>query len=264
MLVGYQGEAGAFSEQAVLDLIPDARTRGFPSFDELVEAVSAGVVERGLLPIENSIYGAIARSYDLLWLHPELAVAGETRAHIVQALIGVPGATLEGLAEVRSHPVALDQCRRFLAGHPAWKRRSVEDTAGAVREIMERGDPAIAAIGSARAAATYGARVIVSAIQDDPQNFTRFFLIARGPSGAPSRSGRACLAITLPHRVGSLRDALDVFARTRINLRSLVSRPSGEGPFLYRFYCELEQCDEDVMRAALASLEGEVRVLGIY
>jgi prephenate dehydratase len=263
MLVGYQGEPGAFSEEAALALLPEAQARGFSTFDDLIEAVAGQVVERALLPVENSIYGSITRSYDLLWLHPGLTIIDETRARIVQALIGLPGASLRAVTEVRSHPVALAQCRRYLAKHQDWRIRSVEDTAGAVREIVQRSDPTAVAIGAARAATTYGAVVLEPAIQDDPENFTRFFLIARRPC-VSSNNNRACVALTLPHRIGSLRDALDAFAHSGLNLCSLVARPSGEKPFHYRFYCELEAVDQRPINRALENFTGEVRLLGIY
>ena len=263
--VGFQGEPGAFSEEAALALLGDARPEGFRNFDALVEAVDAGRVTYGLLPVENSIYGQIARSYDLLWAHPALRIVDETIHHVVQALIGVAGATLDGIREVRSHPVALEQCRRLLDAHPRWNAVVVEDTAGAVREIAQRGDPAIGAIGPASAAARYGAVVLRDNVQDDEDNYTRFFLISRG---APPRRnlGRACVAIGLlrADKPGTLRDALSAFADEAINLRSIVSRPSRFGPFTYRFYCEVEGVDRVKLDRALSRIAGEAKILGIY
>jgi prephenate dehydratase len=264
--VGFQGEAGAFSEEAALALLGDVRPLGYLNFDALVEAVDTASVTFGLLPVENSIYGQIARSYDLLWMHPGLHVVDETVHHVVQALIGTPQAVLEGIREVRSHPVALEQCRLFLEEHPAWHTVVVEDTAGAVREIMERRDPAVAAIGPASSAKRYGAVVLRDSVQDDFDNFTRFFLIARDPT--PRRNlGRACVAVGLlrSEKPGTLRDALSAFADEAINLRSILSRPSRSGPFTYRFYCELEGIGEGPkLERALARIDGEAKILGIY
>lgn len=263
--VGFQGEPGAFSEEAVLALLADARPEGFLNFDALVEAVDTGRVAYGLLPVENSIYGQIARSYDLLWMHPALHIVDETVHHVVQALIGTPGATIEGINEVRSHPVALEQCRRLFEAHPGWETVVVEDTAGAVREIMQRRDPGIAAIGPASSAKRYGAVVLSDNVQDDYDNFTRFFLIAR--EAAPRRNlGRACIAVGLlrSEKPGTLRDALSAFADESINLRSILSRPSRSGPFTYRFYCELEGVDDAKLGRALARIDGEAKILGTY
>lgn len=183
---------------------------------------------------------------------------------VVQTLIGLPGATVEQIREVRSHPVALDQCGRLFAAHPQWRRTVTEDTAGAVRQIVAAGDPAVAAIASRTAADRYGAGVLIDGVQDNRDNFTRFFLIGRG-AGARRRLRRACVALELNDRPGSLRDALSAFADQKLNLRSLVSRPaSGEGPFKYRFYCEIDQVEPGPLGAALAAIDGETRVLGAY
>lgn len=263
--VGFQGEAGAFSEEAALALLGPAQATGYLNFDALVEAVDAGHVTYGLLPVENSIYGQIARSYDLLSMHPALRIVDETVHHVVQALIGTPGATIEGIREVRSHPVALEQCRALFEAHPAWHTVVVEDTAGAVREIAQAGNPAIAAVGPASAAPRYGAIVLRNGVQDDDDNFTRFFLISR--DAAPRRNlGRACVAIGLlrSDKPGTLRDALSAFADEAVNLRSIVSRPSRSGPFTYRFYCEVEGVDRPKLDRVLERIDGEAKILGVY
>ena len=262
-IVGYQGEPGAFSEGAARALIGDADTRGFATFEALVEAVDARTVEFGLLPVENSIYGAIARAYDLLWMHPALTIVDETVFRVVQALIGTLDADIDNVVEVRSHPVALEQCRKLFDEFPAWERTQVPDTAGAVAEIVELGDPRIAAIASAGTAERYGGKVLRDRVQDDAENFTRFFLVQA--EGAPLRKlGRACVALELQDRPGSLRDALSALADAELNLRSLVSRPSRTGPFKYRFYCEIERVDIGKLARALDTISGEAKILGIY
>lgn len=263
--VAFQGEPGAFSEEAARALLNDADPIGYASFDALVEAVDTGETAYGLLPVENSIYGQIARSYDLLSTHPNIHIVDETVHHVVQSLIGIPTATIERIREVRSHPVALEQCRRLFEGHPNWNPVTVEDTAGAVREIVERADPGVAAIGPASAAKRYGAIVLREGVQDDPDNYTRFFLISRDPT--PRRNlGRACVVVGLlrSEKPGTLRDALSAFADASINLRSIISRPSRSGPFTYRFYCEVEGVDRNELSAALARIDGEANILGIY
>ena len=262
--VGFQGEPGAFSEEASGELVAGATTRGYPNFESLVAAVDAGEVAAGLLPVENSIYGTIAPNYDLLWERPALRIVDETVFRVVQTLIGVRRATLDDIVEVRSHPVALDQCRRLFAAHPKWRRSVVDDTAGAVREIVAAGDRRVAAIAARSAAQRYDAAVLAESVQDNPENFTRFFLIRR--FGESRRHlGRACVALALADRPGSLRDALSAFADERLNLRSLVSRPApGAGPFKYRFYCEIDRADPAALATALARVDGESRVLGAY
>jgi prephenate dehydratase len=139
----------------------------------------------------------------------------------------------------------------------------VDDTAAAVAQVAAAGDKSVAAIASAYAAARYGARILLAAVQDDDDNFTRFYLLAR--SGRARRSlGRACVALELANEPGSLRNALSAFADRDINLRSLVSRPSRTRAFSYRFYCEIDRVDEDRLRAALAAISGDNRIFGVY
>jgi len=261
--VAYQGEPGAFSEDAATRLVPGCEPIACATFDEAFSAAAYGIVDGALLPVENSISGAVPRPYDLLWSEPELTIHDEIVYRVVQNLIALPTATTDDLREVRSHPVALEQCRAFLARYPGMHPKVVADTAGAVREIVENGDPSVGAIGSALAAARYGARVLVPAVQDVRDNFTRFFLIRRGPSERPD-ARHACIALVLEHRPGALRDALGTFADAGLNLRTLASRPSLNEPFTYRFYLEIERVEPEKLAVALAGIQGTARVLGLY
>lgn len=262
--VGFQGEAGAFSEEAALALFgSDVACKGFPTFDDLVEAVDGDAVDMGLIPCENVIYGSIARPYDLLALHPRVRIVDETVHAIVQALIGLRGARVEQLMRITSHPVAIEQCRVFLRGLSGVLVEPVEDTAGAVRAVIERGDPCEAAIGPALAAQRYGGEVLLPAVHDDPENATRFFAIER--DGKPRRNlGRACIAVDLPHRSGSLHEALGMIASRGYNLRSLIARPARGRPFEYTFYLELDCKSEELLTALLGDLPGHARSFGWY
>jgi len=260
--IAYQGEPGAFSDDAARKLVPGAETAGYGTFDDAAAAVQDGTVELALLPVENSISGSVPRVYDLLWHDERLSIVDEIVYRVVQNLIGIAGASVEDLREVRSHPVALEQCRKFLGRHHAMRATIEADTAGAVREITRLGNPAVGAIASSLAAERYGAEVMVPAIQDVADNFTRFFLLRRD---APRADGtRACVALSLANRPGSLRDALGAFADDGLDLRTLVSRPSLERPFSYRFYCEITPVDRARLERALAKIDGEARVLGLY
>jgi prephenate dehydratase len=261
--VGFQGEPGAFSDEAAHLLVAQAQTHGYPTFDELVAGVDRGDIDYALLPVENSIYGAISRSYDLLWDYPALRIVDEIVFPVVQNLIGTLDARIDDIVEVRSHPVALEQVRRLFAEHPRWRRIVVDDTAAAVAQVVSGGDRTIAAIASAFAAQRYGAQILRAAVQDDDDNFTRFYLLQR--EGTARRAlGRACVALELPNVPGSLRGGLSAFADRDINLRSLVSRPSRTSAFSYRFYCEIDRVDEDRLRAALAAIDGDTRLFGTY
>ena len=261
MIVGFQGEAGAFSDAAARRLRPGAETRGYFSFDLLVAAVDSGAIDAALLPVENSIAGPIARAYDLLFTYRDLHVIAETSFPVEMNLIGTRDADEAGIREIRSHPVALEQIHAFAGTHPEWKRVAVADTAGAVAEIVALGDPTVAAAGPALAAELYGAKVLRAAIQDDPRNFTRFYLLARAPH---PQGTLACVAIEVENRPGTLRDALAAFADRGLDLRSLVARPNHVDPFHYRFFFELGDTARDTLDAALAAIAGDTRVIGTF
>jgi len=261
--IAFQGEPGAFSDDAARTLVPGAETCGFTTFDEAFAAVESGATDFALLPVENSISGSVPRVYDLLWGNPELAILDEIVYRVVQNLIGTRDAAIDELREVRSHPVALEQCRRFLGTHPHVRVAVVADTAGAVREIAALGDPTVCAIASSLAAERYDAKVLAASIQDVDANFTRFFLIARGDARSETPS-RACVALVLANRPGALRDALSAFADRGLDLRTVVTRPSLDEPFTYRFYCEIASAARSDLDAALAAIDGTSRLLGYY
>ena len=259
--VAYQGHAGAFSDVAARALVRDAQTRGYPSFDAVAAAVDTGEADYGVLPVENAIAGPVPRNYEVLWEHPDLRIRGETMLPVELCLIGPAGATIERIAEIRSHPVALEQVHHYADAH-GWKRATTTDTAGAVREVAELGDPSVAAIGPALAAEIHGGTILARGVQDEVENYTRFFLIARGEAGASG--DRACVGIAVQDRPGSLRDALSAFADRGIDLRFLVARPDRRMPFRYRFFVELANVDEQRLHDALAQIGGEQRILGRY
>jgi len=261
--IAFQGEPGAFSDDAAQTLVDGAETVGYGTFDDAVAAVQHGETTYALMPVENSISGSVPRVYDLLWADPRLSIVDEIVYRVVQNLIGLPGAQIAALREVRSHPVALEQCRTFLGAHPHAHPRIVADTAGAVREVVTLGDPTVAAIASALAAVKYDAAVLAPAIQDVDDNYTRMFLLQRdgAPRGTPTR---ACVALMLANTPGSLRDALGAFAESGLDLRTLVSRPSLEEPFTYRFYCEIAPVTRERLDAALTRIDGTARMLGFY
>lgn len=263
MIAGFQGEPGAFSEEAVLLRLGPVETRGYRTFDDLMRAVASNEVDYGLMPCENTIAGPIARTYDLLAQYDNVRIIGQTTHAIEQCLIGPPGASVDRLERVASHPVALEQCRKFLSEHPRLAVDVADDTAGSVRAAVKRDDPKYGAIGPALAAERYGALVLQRSIQDDAENLTRFFLIST--QVRPRRSPeRICVALSLSHRPGSLHAALGVFAKLELNLRSLVARPDRRRPFQYVFYLEIDAPPSVDAEALLSSIHGHVRVLGRY
>lgn len=272
--VAFQGEPGAYSEEAVLRFFgPRARPVPCRDFGAVGEAVAAGDVTWGLLPIENTIAGSVVGSYDVL-ASTDLAVVGEVIASIHHCLLGLPGARLDAVTRVLSHPVALAQCTRFLRGQPIMEPVAVYDTAGAAREVAAAGDPGRAAIASRRAAALYGLAVLAADVEDRPDNQTRF-LVVRSADGAASpfdvgavRRGTAAkllLLVETRNAPGALVEVLRPFADRRINLANLEVRP-GAQPWSYRFFIEVEaSADAEPTREALAEVRERaelVRVLG--
>ena len=177
--VAFQGEHGAFSEDAAVKLLgPGIRLVPRPTFAALFSSLAEGLADYALAPVENSLVGAIQPAVDLLEAS-SLVVAGEIVIEIRQQLIGCPGAVFEEIEAVESHPAALAQCQRFFAEHPSLARIETEDTAGSVARIIECGDRKRAAIAGRRAAEIYGGCVIKENVEDDPENYTRFLLLAK-------------------------------------------------------------------------------------
>src|SRR5688572_2155779 len=225
--VAYQGEPGAFSETAAERLVGESMTAvPFRSFEEMFDAVRYGTADCCVAPIENSLAGSIHRNYDLL-LEAELTVLGETNLRIAHNLIAAPGTERHGLRRVYSHPVALAQCGRFLRAHPELEPVPVHDTAGAVRLVMERGLDDEAAIASVRAAQIYGGSVIEAGIEDNAQNFTRFFLATlpdsnvRPSAESLTRRWKTSILLRIANKPGSLFRALGTFALLDIDLSKI-------------------------------------------
>jgi prephenate dehydratase len=259
--VGFQGEPGAFSESAALELLGDVRTRGYATFESLVRAVKEGQVPYGLLPCANMIAGPIVPAYDLLIEHRGVSIVDETAAHIEQCLVGVPGSTIEQLQYVTSHPVALEQCRRFLAAHPRIESRVGEDTAGAIRAVMDAGDPCAAAIGPALAAQRYGGSILRRGVQDDADNITRFFVIS-ARHGARRRLRRACIALCLPPE--RMYETAAILGERGLNVRSLIPRPNAQSNSEYGFCVEIDAPADVQLEPIIQALDPRALLLGRY
>lgn len=177
----YQGVPGAFSEQAARNALASTpgralRLLGCPSFEELFDAVESRRARYGVVPVENSLAGRVERCWDLL-ASRRVDVIGESSLRIRHTLIAAPGATVEGLRRVRSHPVALRQCLRFFADHPMIEAIESFDTAGAVAEVLASGSLDVGAIASRLAAEVYGGSILAEDLEDSPDNVTRFVLV---------------------------------------------------------------------------------------
>jgi prephenate dehydratase len=264
--VAIQGEAGSFSHAAAREALgADLRLVACPTFEDLFRAVEAGQAMRGVVPIENSLAGSVYEAYDALGAHA-LHVVGETQVRVRHCLVVRPGTTLAEVRQVASHPVALAQCRRFFSDHPGIAPVPAYDTAGSVRDLMAHRLAAEGAIGSSLAAELYGGEVLLEGLEDHPENYTRFLIVAREPAPADQAS-KTSLVFTLPDVPGSLHKALGAFAERRLNLSKIESRPLPGRPWEYAFYLDVVGDPRTGVTEALAELRGfarELRVLGAY
>lgn len=273
MRAAFQGEVGAFSEEAVRALFAEAEAVPMVSFEDVFEAVAGGAVERAVIPIENSLFGSVHINYDLLHAH-RVQIVGEVWLRIRHHLMALAGTTLATVRQVHSHPQALGQCRTFLREQlPQAEVVPAYDTAGAARMVAAMGVRDAAAIAGARAAAEYGLDVLAAGIESNHQNYTRFLVLAPGkpstaasrPDGKPKTSIVFALRDTVP---GALFKSLAVFFLRDLDLFKIESRPLIGRPGSYLFYLDVEGAleDEAVRRALdhLAEVAADVRVLGSY
>ena len=266
IVVAFQGEIGAYSEEAAFQFFgPSVMVKPCESLDDVFEVVEQGEVQFGVIPIENSLEGSISRAYDLL-LDSSLRVCGETEVRVMHCLIASPGARLDSIKKVYSHPQALGQCRAFLK-HLNCELIPSYDTAGSVKMIKEKGITDGAAIAGTRAAEIYGMKIIAKEIEDNPNNSTRFFILASHDS-PPSGNDKTSIVFSVKHKPGALYEFLRELAASNVNLTKIESRPTRQRPWEYNFYLDFEGHREDkTARDALASLEENalfVKVLGSY
>jgi prephenate dehydratase len=240
MKIAIQGEYGSFSHEAALKLVPDGVIVPLSLSADVFEAVTSGGVEAAVIPIENSLAGSVLEHFDLLLLH-DLKVEGETLLRIRHNLIALAGVATGEIERVYSHPVALAQCRKFLAAHTAMKAVAFYDTAGSVKQLVELQDRHIAGIGSEAAARYYGAQILEADIEDNPENFTRFFLVRRAAEAVTDpEANKISLAFSVENRPGSLVAALTELASIGANMTKIESRPVQGKPWEYIFYVDCQ------------------------
>jgi prephenate dehydratase len=263
--VAYQGEAGAYSEEGVIELFPETDHRPLASIRKVFEAVEVGRVDFGLVPMDNSQAGSINQTYDLFLKHG-LHLVGETVVRVNHCLLALPGTHIDDLKEVISHPQAIDQCEEFLTSLDL-SVRAEYDTAGSAKRIAEEKLEGTAAIASRRAADLYNLEVLAEKIQTYPDNYTRFGALSRHPEplGEPNKSS---LVFGVGHVSGSLMRCLAAFADRHISLSKLESRPRAGRPWEYVFYADVDApaSDEGVIDglAELSEHATFTRLLGTY
>jgi prephenate dehydratase len=267
-----QGELGSNSHMATIEMpgnLDGLEIVPCTVSAQVLAKVVAGEVDGAVLPIENSLHGSVAEHYDLL-LEVPVRIDGESLLRIRHNVIAMPGVKLEEVRKVMSHPVALSQCRRYLAAHPEIEVVPFYDTAGSVKHLMEAGLGDTAGIAPELAARVYGAEVLVPGVEDHAENYTRFHLLRRedaaggeGVSGANKMS----LAFAIEHRPGTLVAALERLAKAGVNLTKIESRPVLGSPWEYVFYVDVRFDTAAKAEAALAALREHcrmVKVLGRY
>jgi prephenate dehydratase len=267
MRIAIQGEPGSFSHEAALGLVADAVivpcSHSADVFRELVDQS----VDAAVIPIENSLAGSVLEHFDLLLQH-DVRIVRESLLRIRHNLIAISGTSIGDIDRVFSHPVALAQCRRFLAEHPRMESYAFYDTAGSVKQLVELRDKHAAAIASEAAAHYYGAEILRSDIADNPENYTRFFLVRRTPEADyDANANKISIAFSVENRPGSLVAALNELSAIRTNLTKIESRPVHGKPWEYVFYvdCQLQSLSEGAKAVeALRPHCAIVKELGTY
>jgi len=255
---------------ATLEMLGNAEIIPCSVSAEVLAKVVSGEVDGAVLPIENSLHGSVAEHYDLLMELP-VRIERESLMHIRHNLIAMPGVKLAEVNKVMSHPVALSQCRHFLARHPEFEVVSFYDTAGSVKHVMEAGLRDAAGIAPVLAATEYGAEVLLAGIEDHAENYTRFHLIRRDDA-APNavelkRADKMSVAFAIEHRPGTLVAALERLAEAGMDLTKIESRPVPGSPWEYAFYVDIRFDDAARADAAIVALRDHsrmVKVLGRY
>jgi len=265
MKIAIQGERGAFSHQAAIELVPRGQILACARSIEVFDALDSGHANCAVIPVENTLAGPVGEHLDLL-MEREVFIQREMRLRIEHNLIAAPGVVLKELRQVLSHPVALDQCRNFFRQHAEIEPVAFYDTAGSVKHVMASCLSDAGAIASRKAAEEYGGHILQGSLEDDKQNFTRFFLIQKKKK-VHEGADKTTLVFSLRNIAGALFKALSVFALRDLDLSKIESRPVRGKPWEYMFYVDVLRGEDEAMQKALdhlGEIAGFVKVLGVY
>ena len=265
MRVAIQGERGSNSHMAAVEMLAGSGPLDIVACtvsSQVLQAVVEGRVDAAVLPIENSLHGSVAEHYDLL-LESPVRIDRESQMRIRHNVIAAPGVKLSEVRTVLSHPVALSQCRRWLAANPELRVMPFYDTAGSVKHLMSEGQRDVAGIAPALAAQEYGAEILVEGIEDHAENFTRFHLLHQesAPREQHAEADKLSVAFVVEHRPGTLVAALQKLAAAGADLTKIESRPVPGKPWEYVFYVDLRFKGSAMAGHALAALQGECRMV---
>lgn len=271
MYVAFQGESGAFSEEAAISFLgSQIQFLPCPSFESMFAMGSQGKANMILAPLENSLIGSISRCYDLL-LESSLEIIAEVVHPIKHCLIGCEGSSFENIKVVESHPAALAQCEKFFLANPTIKAVATNDTAASVRRVIERSDPTIAAIASKRACNIYKGKLLAEHLEDNSQNYTRFGLLT-------SKANKEINKFSVPNKLSlafypsktdkGLCQLLQFFTEHNIELLKIETRPIKGQPWHYSFCLDLRAClKKEQIKNILQDLQNlgyKLHFLGFY
>ena len=265
--IAYPGAAGSYTAEAASSLYPDGDLYSAGSFEDVARDVLSGKAAVGVLPIENSLAGLVTETFEIL-AEGDLPMFAEAILHIPHCLASVPGASLDGIRRIHSHPVALMQCRKFLNGR--FEQFGSSTTADACQTVAAAGDPASAAIASPGAARRYGLTILLEEIADHPENYTRFVAVRREPPDPYDERvvWNTALRVVTKHEPGALHNAIEPLRYHAVNMVSLHSRPIPGEPWRYQFSLDIagHPGQEPVRRALedVAARSARLVVLGVY
>ena len=260
----FQGEHGSFSERAAQQVFgEDVSVLPLPSFRDTFEAVVSGRTDYGIVPVENTLGGTIRENYDLLQ-EQDVTIVGEHKLRVVHCLIANRGASLDSIEKVYAHPQAAAQCDAFLRARPQWEIYQVYDTAGSAQMIRSEGGVNGAAIAARVVADRLDMTLLADGIESDPQNYTRFVVIARAGTAPASGADKCSLVYSTPDEPGALLETLAVFSAHGVNLSRLESRPIPGRPWEYRFYVDLQGRATEAMLSELKQKVSSLKLLGEF
>jgi len=269
-VAGFQGEPGAFSQSAARKFLgAHVGTQPYSSFRDVFEALRSNIITHAVIPIENTLHGSVLENYDHI-LEYGFPICGETSIRIAHQLIAMPNVALRSVKRVYSHPVALNQCRRFFQKHSRMEAVPFYDTAGSVKMLSADGRLDAAAIASADAARIYSGVILQQNIEDNPHNFTRFFLLTKQKSTLVPATGTAKISLTFTaaNTAGALFRAMACLALRNLNIIKIESRPLAGQPWEYRFYLDfLGSMKDTTVQNAIANLSEMTQacqILGNY
>jgi 3-deoxy-7-phosphoheptulonate synthase len=277
-VVAFSGRSGAFAERALINAFgEDAPRLPVPSFSGIFDAVLDGRAAFGMVPVENSLSGSIHENYDLFMRYPDVTIQGEIKLRVVHCLIAREGMSIDKIKTVRSHPQGFSQCRDFLDKHPAWQMEIWPTTADAVLSLTKNDAGGFAAaIASEEAAKSHGLAVLKAGIENNPLNYTRFYIIMRkeaapqaGSQALPQAAGanKASIIFSVRDEPGSLFECLKLLNDNGINLHKLESRPILGKPWRYLFYVDVNIPNSGIFDAVMETLTmktKDFRLLGTY